>query len=576
MASTGDEGSETDSEPHSDDALDVSPLSQSASVDDECSVDAFITPAAESQAECTPLDDGNTHLEDEEDDREGVFHGLDSTWRFYTENERALAASLDQQRANDLSIHLYNAHALKARVWEPTSSAPPKPYRRQNVKRNEDGSLSWHPDAEWTAWPLTPENVPRMNESFGVLFLGAERKVETYMNQEVWKPSTNLAGEIQALMLKKAKEQYRKRGSVRVARRPPLGVKRVKGKARQLSNADLASESELDADDSDSDNAQPRKAILSGRKRGVKPELIVDDDQASDLLQPAVRHILAKLDDMLIGLHKNREGQQLNKSRPRTKSRRSRSKSQTESASPSTRKPVKRSSSQVSEGVSDDLEMIDSGRDLEQGNDDELSQKDFKRRRPLNPRDWNEVLGVASLVGWDPVVVGRAAKRCASLFGESSVSGIIFDGGNATESRMLTHTSATEIAPDRSMEVTNPSVKDAKSVRHFCPFEGCPRHHDSYEKTWRWREHLKRSHHYTREQIENLEASLHEELEIELCGQRSGEGTTSMQAGHAQELSDAVHNGGFLQPIRAKMGRGKDIGTRKQKASKKRGVSHSR
>jgi len=50
--------------------------------------------------------------------RPNSFRGPPSTWRSLTEEDRAINTSLVQQRNEDLSIHLYNAHALKRRVRE--------------------------------------------------------------------------------------------------------------------------------------------------------------------------------------------------------------------------------------------------------------------------------------------------------------------------------------------------------------------------------------------------------------------------------------------------------------------------
>lgn len=44
--------------------------------------------------------------------------GAPSTWLTITEQERAVVTSLDELRNRDLSIHLYNAHALKKRGRE--------------------------------------------------------------------------------------------------------------------------------------------------------------------------------------------------------------------------------------------------------------------------------------------------------------------------------------------------------------------------------------------------------------------------------------------------------------------------
>ena len=49
--------------------------------------------------------------------RPNRFSGKPSTWRDYTAADRDVAAALQQSGAGDLAAHLYNAHALKRRVW---------------------------------------------------------------------------------------------------------------------------------------------------------------------------------------------------------------------------------------------------------------------------------------------------------------------------------------------------------------------------------------------------------------------------------------------------------------------------
>ncbi len=53
-----------------------------------------------------------------EDVRPNRWKGPLSTWHSLTEQERGLAASLDTLRNEDLSVHLFNAHALKRRARE--------------------------------------------------------------------------------------------------------------------------------------------------------------------------------------------------------------------------------------------------------------------------------------------------------------------------------------------------------------------------------------------------------------------------------------------------------------------------
>jgi len=53
-----------------------------------------------------------------EEPRPNRWQGAPSTWQSLTEAERGLAASLDKIRNQDLSVHLFNAYALKRRSEE--------------------------------------------------------------------------------------------------------------------------------------------------------------------------------------------------------------------------------------------------------------------------------------------------------------------------------------------------------------------------------------------------------------------------------------------------------------------------
>lgn len=54
--------------------------------------------------------------DDSDEYRPNRWTGAPSTWRSLTSQERGLAASLDKIRDSDLSVHLYNAFALKKRA----------------------------------------------------------------------------------------------------------------------------------------------------------------------------------------------------------------------------------------------------------------------------------------------------------------------------------------------------------------------------------------------------------------------------------------------------------------------------
>jgi hypothetical protein len=60
--------------------------------------------------------------------RPNRYKGHPSTWRGLTQQERSIAFSLDQQRNEDLAMHLYNAHALKQRAQDPKKLTTANPW----------------------------------------------------------------------------------------------------------------------------------------------------------------------------------------------------------------------------------------------------------------------------------------------------------------------------------------------------------------------------------------------------------------------------------------------------------------
>ncbi|KAF2484128.1 RNA polymerase I-specific transcription initiation factor-domain-containing protein [Neohortaea acidophila] len=364
----------------------------------------------------------------QEDDRLNRFQGSSSTWRHLTQEERDLAASLDQQQSNNLSIHLYNAHALKARARDSATAANAKSTnsKKRRTKVEDDGSSTWSPDTAWTAWPLGPRDVPRSGESFGVPILSAGEDDSTYRMLEPWKPSAELEEEVKALMLRRAKDLYRQR----------------------------------------------MQAFASD-----EPTALVDEDEADAILQPAVRHILSQLDELLTALRTTRRGHG------------SRSQSRSQSRRRSSR--LKRASQHSGEEDDNDNETNDkSNGDQSEGAQDLKHQP--KRRRRLNTRDWSEVLNLAPLTGFDAAVVERAKSRCASLF--------------AKDGALSTVPTATH---DDSL--TNTKLHETRMNFWNCPFPDCARSLSPYDTAWRWREHLKRTHKYSKDAIAEAERKLNGE-----------------------------------------------------------------
>jgi hypothetical protein len=503
-----------------------------------------------------------------EDYRENRFTGPASTWRDYTADERALIASIDQERANDLSVHLYNAHALKSRSYDRDIAAISQPWQSKQhwIKTGEDGSVPWYPDHNWTSWPLHAKDVPRKSERFGKdpLLDDAEGTLRKPIS---WRAGADLEEEVQALMLRKAKERFsarswataepsvpapsRPRSSSHIPSSPPPVLM-----SRQSS---VASESQCNMSDSDYDATIPQDSS--------KPELMFDEEETTRLLKPSTRHILSKLDDVLMGLHMSRKyrGQdQIVSSGPATKSI-----SQKRKRRQTTNKTL-----------------------TEPSNDEPSTTNNNDRGKPparnrtehpsgdhaLGPRDWSEVLGVASLAGWSPAVIDRATKRCAVLFGENTVFRTMPETAAGISADTLTNYHPETIpdlaiSDDEDMEVEGEA--DARPG-FSCPLTWCAQHHRHYEKRHMIRQHLRRVHKYDQKALDAYDQAFapadakpsieeHEPREIT----NAEEVTTNDQEEDMPPPNAAVEDDGFMMPVDVFLGRGTDALDRKRRATSK-------
>ena len=67
-------------------------------------------------------------FEASEANHQNRFKGPRSTWRKLTEDERLVFISMTQMRDQDLSVHLYNAHAMKRRHYGEEPGSKPGPW----------------------------------------------------------------------------------------------------------------------------------------------------------------------------------------------------------------------------------------------------------------------------------------------------------------------------------------------------------------------------------------------------------------------------------------------------------------
>ena len=337
-----------------------------------------------------------------EEERENRFNGPASTWRDYTADERGLIASLEQERASDLSVHLYNAYALKSRLYNQDAANASKPWHSKHhwIKPDEGGSTPWYPDANWTTWPLRAEDVPRKSEGFGKDALNDDSTDGTIKMPILWRAGADLNDEVLALMLRKAKERF-------ILRSESQGNPLERRLSATRSPSQLRSSPPVDSRPSSVASNATSYESDSGlgsteTEEYITPSLMLDDDDVKRLLGQSSRHVLTIFDNMLMGLHRSRQYH---------------TSGSTPDINPANSRPPKRKRRSTTNEIPAPLAYRDNGEDQERA-----QGRDYSRhpsgKNPLYPRDWSEVLGVASLTGWNPAVIDRAAKRCSALFGE--------------------------------------------------------------------------------------------------------------------------------------------------------------
>ena len=452
--------------------------------------------------------------------RPNKFHGPPSTWRTWTAAERELAASLDQLRARDLAVHLYNAHALKRRA-----RAIDKQRQRGDSEREVNGK-AWVPPKVWTAWPMGPNEVPREDET-----KVWEDEVDPgfWKRRRIIKPSEALEDAIVGEVLRNATHIFQSRqweeeepsgslersSNIKSRDESNFGNELLIGASEDEDHSSAEDEREIETEaelesgtESESPNEgngqrqsasetegeigrgrrrmttrsqsggarkstknqpkserKPRRSLskddksettnLASEVEGLdtmKPVLMADDERAREILQPTIHHILAKLDHLLMGLHQARQaylpgaydsasetqtdadelpeaesGKRSISGRSKSRSRVSKNELSRDASMRSTRRSRGRSKSVASPNSDfQDAQNVSSPsrspsrkpRRRRSRSPESRARLLRKSQARLGLRDWSDVLGIASMKGWDSTVVARAAGRCAALFGE--------------------------------------------------------------------------------------------------------------------------------------------------------------
>lgn len=231
------------------------------------------------------------------------------------------------------------------------------------------------------------------------------------------------------------------------------------------------------------------------------------------------------------------------------------------------------------------------------------SETDWKVDNRWQSRDWSEVLGAAAIIGFPQGAVARATQRCANLFGEGMVMRKL-DHELPTAGEVVTYlpqkvapldmegSSGEEVEEDTSQvskkkksktdvvaEASNDSVKAyqraPKAVVQtvWCPIPECVRNKHGFGRSNHLKRHLITQHEY-------VDSS--PELRQALIAGKGLQPTETVEEPKeiVEEMESGVHVDGFMRVVaKVKMGRGKDLGVRKEGTGKRRwsrgGVSGS-
>lgn len=259
-------------------------------------------------------------------DRPNRWNGAPLTWLNLTAKERDIAKSLDVNRSNDLSLHLYSSFALKQRLRPLKGDLNLNSWESKEKWTDEASRKAWRPPRYWTAWPLEPEIVPRPEERFGHLpdeeFLRSEPRL-----RETWNPRYELKETILATLLRHANDNFRKRRWSTPLPAPASASDVIQSqhtvdlKTDTSSSTPQSSRSQAHNDvDMASNSAKKRQNISdsSSVQSGISDdesecstkmhfELSDDDDRARRILAPATSSLLSKIDGLLMALQTSQQ-----------------------------------------------------------------------------------------------------------------------------------------------------------------------------------------------------------------------------------------------------------------------------
>ena len=466
----------------------------------------------------------------EEEERSNKFQGASKTWRTWTKKERVEFDAMEKIRARDLSAHLFNAFALRKRARELDSNGTSRTITPATGTASVDENLSAYPGGEgtnflftppkgWTAWPMPANIVPRADEN-------RFRDPDDFWTIRI-EPDSRGSGELEecvmAEMLRAAKDRFNARPwkeggggmeSGRTSRHGSRAPTVVSGMDDEISGKEY---SEVESEVVDVEEYMQMPVL--------KPVVTADDEKSKIVLRPAARHILTRLDDLLLGLHRARQSYVTTGGMPKVDPDVEAGYSQDDSTR--TKKRGKMPTNDTDRDIDKQEPVQEIAQDTapnpasppppsrkkrkrtrSKSKSRQFSQEQtvsqLSRQQLLGRRDWSDVLGVASMTGWPAAAVMRASRRCAELFGEDMFFRTMDEGKlqftqdeDDKPSWKYVEEGPEEVSPvnaERSRPTVPQFIGKLKEYAIYCPVKECSRHTKGFSRTWNLNQHMKNKH----------------------------------------------------------------------------------
>jgi hypothetical protein len=386
-------------------------------------------------------DSGNSDGEDESIDSGGLTgrpqppRSEIAQRRRWQAEEIQLTISLENQRASDLNENLYELGEERRLFQSQAQRSKIIPWQSRNRWVKSKKPELAIPPSEWTSWPLDPHEVPLSDEWFDNTKFGSP-SYRPIKKQKLAKPSAEMEEILCDIAIKKCRRRWQHdfRGSSldsQESRTPRLHSDRRNIETFQMDvsthsadsstipPSDLSHVSVSDVESTsteilrDKHSQQPGfpfRAIEKGmpyNQQVLTPAFSADDELSHQILRPSMRHILFNLDKLFTGLYHSR----INQDKANTYAQIF---NDTQQKGGTTPEPQFSPILEYTTGTKSDTHR---GRKWTAEDGPSMPHRLDSPSLP-GPRDWSELLGMATITGWDTQAVERAAERCAKLFGE--------------------------------------------------------------------------------------------------------------------------------------------------------------